>query len=140
MSSVSAFQKIVPNFFHCLCFSKSSALPWLQVRMQLGMAWPEEIGQTVASTWYLKWQSEAEMNFKSRKTDDFKWFVWFLIRSAIYGYILYHAFRFLRRKVPGVLGYGPIRKDPNMRKLRRVVLFPSLFNIAFLLYSIFFLL
>ncbi|TYG46885.1 hypothetical protein ES288_D11G293000v1 [Gossypium darwinii] len=90
------------------------------VRMQLGMAWPEEIGQTVASTWYLKWQSEAEMNFKSRKTDDFKWFVWFLIRSAIYGYILYHAFRFLRRKVPGVLGYGPIRKDPNMRKLRRV--------------------
>ncbi|KAK8289290.1 hypothetical protein V6Z11_D07G179900 [Gossypium hirsutum] len=53
-------------------------------------------------------------------TDDFKWFVWFLIRSAIYGYILYHAFCFLRRKVPGVLGYGPIRKDPNMRKLRRV--------------------
>ncbi|KAG4139020.1 hypothetical protein ERO13_D07G166300v2 [Gossypium hirsutum] len=55
-------------------------------------------------------------------TDDFKWFVWFLIRSAIYGYILYHAFCFLRRKVPGVLGYGPIRKDPNMRKLRRVEL------------------
>ncbi|XP_052489565.1 probable inactive ATP-dependent zinc metalloprotease FTSHI 5, chloroplastic isoform X2 [Gossypium raimondii] len=53
-------------------------------------------------------------------TDDFKWFVWFLIRSAIYGYILYHAFCFLRRKVPGVLGYGPIRKYPNMRKLRRV--------------------
>lgn len=99
--------------------------------MQLGMAWPEEIGQTVASTWYLKWQSEAEMNFKSRKTDDLKWFLWFLIRSAIYGYILYHVFRFLRRKVPKALGYGPIRKDPNMRKLRRVVLFSSLSLILF---------
>ncbi|XWS58431.1 hypothetical protein CRYUN_Cryun08bG0033100 [Craigia yunnanensis] len=96
-----------------------SIIPY-PVRMQLGMAWPEEIGQTVASTWYLKWQSEAEMNFKSRKMDDFKWFLWFLIRSSIYGFILFHVFRFLRRKVPKALGYGPIRKDPNMRKLRRV--------------------
>ncbi|KAK6243386.1 hypothetical protein QUC31_009795 [Theobroma cacao] len=96
-----------------------SIIPY-PVRMQLGMAWPEEIGQTVASTWYLKWQSEAEMNFKSRKTDDLKWFLWFLIRSTIYGFILFHVFRFLRRKVPRVLGYGPIRKDPNIRKLRRV--------------------
>ncbi|KAL4379473.1 hypothetical protein GQ457_02G033540 [Hibiscus cannabinus] len=96
-----------------------SIIPY-PVRMQLGMAWPEEIGQTVASTWYLKWQSEAEINFMSRMTDDFKWFLWFLIRSTIYGFILYHAFRFLRRKVPRVLGYGPIRRDPNMRKLRRV--------------------
>ncbi|XVF57066.1 hypothetical protein PTKIN_Ptkin06aG0173700 [Pterospermum kingtungense] len=96
-----------------------SIIPY-PVRMQLGMGWPEEIGQTVASTWYLEWQSEAEMNFKSRKTDDFKWFLWFLIRSAIYGYILFHVFRFLKKKVPKALGYGPIRKDPNMRKLRRV--------------------
>ncbi|KAK8712778.1 hypothetical protein V6N13_148006 [Hibiscus sabdariffa] len=96
-----------------------SIIPYL-VRMRLGMAWPEEIGQTVATTWYLKWQSEAEMNFKSRMTDDFNWFLWFLIRSTIYGFILYHAFCFLRRKVPRVLGFGPIRKDPNMRKLRRV--------------------
>ncbi|CAK9156354.1 unnamed protein product [Ilex paraguariensis] len=42
------------------------------VRMQLGMAWPEYIDQSVGSTWYLKWQSEAEMSFKSRKTDEFQ--------------------------------------------------------------------
>ncbi|OMO84521.1 Peptidase M41 [Corchorus capsularis] len=99
------------------------------IRMRLGMAWPEEIGQSVASTWYLKWQSEAEMKFKSRKTDNLKWSLWFIIRSAIYGYILFHVFRFLRRKVPKLLGFGPIyNKDPNMRKLRRV---KSYFNHKF---------
>lgn len=91
------------------------------VRMQLGMAWPEEIDQTVGSTWYLKWQSEAEINFKSRKTDDLQWFFWFAIRLFIYGYILFHAFRFLKRKVPRLLGFGPLRsRDPNFLKLRRV--------------------
>ncbi|KAK4799841.1 hypothetical protein SAY86_025206 [Trapa natans] len=90
------------------------------VRMQLGMAWPEEIGQTVGSTWYLKWQSEAEMNFKSRKTDGIEWFFWFIIRSAIYGFVLFHVFHFLKRKVPRFLGYGPLRKNPNRQKLRRV--------------------
>ncbi|XP_030511571.1 probable inactive ATP-dependent zinc metalloprotease FTSHI 5, chloroplastic [Rhodamnia argentea] len=90
------------------------------VRMRLGMAWPEEIDQTVGSTWYLKWQSEAEMNFKSRKTDDLQWFLWFLIRSAAYGYILYNVFRFLKRKAPRLLGYGPLRRNPNVRKFRRV--------------------
>ncbi|XP_022719027.1 probable inactive ATP-dependent zinc metalloprotease FTSHI 5, chloroplastic [Durio zibethinus] len=95
-----------------------SIFPYL-VMMQLGMTWPTEIAQTI-STWYIRWQAEAEMNLYYRKTDDSKWFLWFLIGSTIYGFILYHAFRFLRRKVPKVLGYGPIRKDPNMRKLRRV--------------------
>lgn len=90
--------------------------------MQLGMAWPEEVGQTVGSTWYLKWQSEAEMNFKSRKTDGIRWFLWFFIRSIAYGYVLFHIFRFMKRKVPRLLGYGPFRRNPNMRKLRRVVL------------------
>lgn len=85
------------------------------------MAWPEEIEQTVGSTWYLQWQSEAEMNFKSRNTEDFKWFLWFLIRSSIYGFVLYHVFRFLKRKVPRLLGYGPFRRDPNVRKFWRVV-------------------
>lgn len=91
--------------------------------MQLGMAWPEEIDQTVGSTWYLKWQSEAEMSFKSRKSDDLQWFLWFVVRLFIYGYILFHAFRFLKRKVPRLLGFGPLRsKGPNLQKLRRVVL------------------
>ncbi|PKI39092.1 hypothetical protein CRG98_040516 [Punica granatum] len=90
------------------------------VRMRLGMAWPEEIDQTVGSTWYLKWQSEAEMSFRSRKTDDIRWFFWFIIRSAVYGFVLFHIFHFLRRKVPRLLGYGPLRRNPNLRKLRRV--------------------
>lgn len=92
-----------------------------QLRLRLGMAWPEEIEQTVGSTWYLQWQSEAEMNFKSRNTEDFQWFLWFLIRSSIYGFVLYHVFRFLKRKVPRLLGYGPFRRDPNVRKFWRVV-------------------
>lgn len=86
------------------------------------MAWPEEIDQAVESTWYLKWQSEAEMNYKSRKTDDIQWYIWFLIRSFVYGYILFHIFGYLKREVPRVLGYGPIRTDPNREKLKRVVL------------------
>ncbi|XP_047319019.1 probable inactive ATP-dependent zinc metalloprotease FTSHI 5, chloroplastic [Impatiens glandulifera] len=91
------------------------------IRMQLGMAWPEYINQTVGSTWYLKWQSEAEMSFRSRKTDDFKWFIWFVVRSAIYGYIVLNVIRFMRRKIPRLLGYGPLRsKDPNFKKLDRV--------------------
>lgn len=90
--------------------------------MQLGMAWPEEIDQAVGSTWYLKWQSEAERSFKSRKRDDTQWFLWFLIRSFIYGYVLFHIIQFMNRKIPPLLGYGPWRENPNLRKLQRVVL------------------
>ena len=93
--------------------------------MRLGMAWPEEIYQTVDSTWYLKWQSEAELNFKSRQTDDVQWFFWFFIRAAIFGFVMFHVFKFMRRRIPSLFGYGPLRRDPNMQKLRRVVLLPS---------------
>ncbi|KAH0719579.1 hypothetical protein KY285_015610 [Solanum tuberosum] len=91
-----------------------------RVRMRLGMAWPEYFDQSVASTWYLKWQSEAEMSFRSRKKDDFQWYLWFLIRTAVYGYVLYHVIRFMKRKIPRLLGYGPLRRNPNLRKLQRV--------------------
>ncbi|KAG6396848.1 hypothetical protein SASPL_143005 [Salvia splendens] len=91
-----------------------------EVRMRLGMAWPEYSDVSVSSTWYLTWQSEAETNFKSRKTDGFLWYFWFLVRTAIYGYVIFHVFRFLKRNIPRVLGFGPIRKNPNFRKLRRV--------------------
>lgn len=91
--------------------------------MRLGMAWPEYSDVSVSSTWYLTWQSEAETNFKSRKTDGFLWYFWFLVRTAIYGYVIFHVFRFLKRNIPRVLGFGPIRKNPNFRKLRRVVNF-----------------
>lgn len=108
--------------------------------MRLGMAWPEYSDVSVSSTWYLTWQSEAEANFKSRKKDELPWYFWFLVRTAIYVYVLFHVFRFLKRKVPRVLGFGPIRKDPNFRKLRRVVKFffacsdkSRLFTVAILL-------
>lgn len=90
------------------------------VRMQLGMAWPEYMDQSVGSTWYLSWQSEVEMSFNSRKTDDLKWSIWFLIRTAVYGYVLFHVLLFMKRKIPRLLGFGPMRRDPNFRKLRRV--------------------
>eukprot|EP00256_Glycine_max_P040042 XP_006589200.1 probable inactive ATP-dependent zinc metalloprotease FTSHI 5, chloroplastic isoform X1 [Glycine max] len=95
------------------------------VRIQLGMAWPEEIYQTVDSTWYLKWQSEAELNFRSRQTttdddEEVPWFFWFFVRAAIYGFVLFHVLKFTRRRLPSLLGFGPLRRDPNMQKLRRV--------------------
>ncbi|KAJ4968871.1 hypothetical protein NE237_015572 [Protea cynaroides] len=90
------------------------------MRMNLGMAWPEEITQTVGSTWYLKWQSEAEIDFKSRKTDDIQWFLRFCVRSFVYGSVLFNIICFIKRKIPRLLGFGPLRKDPNMQKLRRV--------------------
>lgn len=90
------------------------------------MAWPEEVYQTVDSTWYLKWQSESERRFKSRKKDDMQWLLWFIIRSIIYGYVLFHAILFMKRKIPGLLGYGPLRsRNPDLWKLRRVVPFFS---------------
>lgn len=95
------------------------------------MAWPEEVDQTVGSTWYLKWQSEAETSFRSRKTDDFQWFFWFMMRSAIYGYILFHIFSFIKRKVPRLLGYGPVRRNPNLRKLGRVVTYYYLLTVSY---------
>ncbi|XAR64001.1 hypothetical protein NMG60_11024179 [Bertholletia excelsa] len=49
------------------------------VRMKLGMAWPEFTDQTVGSTWYLTWQSQAEMSFNpGRRTNS----------SGIYGFLL----------------------------------------------------
>lgn len=115
-----------------ICYKVSITVS-IQVRLQLGMAWPEEIYQAVGSTWYLKWQSEAEMSFKSRKSDDLQWFFWFLIRSVIYGYILLHVFRFLKRRIPRLLGYGPLRRDPNLQKLQRVVLLCSLYATNFII-------
>ncbi|RYQ91017.1 hypothetical protein Ahy_B09g096901 isoform B [Arachis hypogaea] len=76
---------------------------------------------TVDATWYLKWQSEAEFNYKSRLTDELTgWYFWFFVRAAVFGFVMFHVFKFLGRKVPRLFGYGPLRRDPNMRKLRRV--------------------
>lgn len=94
------------------------AIPY-QVRMLLGMAWPE-YGDEAVDSWYLKWQSEVEKSFRSKKKRGWVWYFWFLVRSVIYGYVLFHVFRYMKRKVPRLLGYGPFRRNPNLRKLRRV--------------------
>ncbi|XP_073314829.1 probable inactive ATP-dependent zinc metalloprotease FTSHI 5, chloroplastic [Primulina huaijiensis] len=91
-----------------------------QLRIQLGMAWPEYSDISVGSTWYLTWQSEAETNFRLRKTDGFQWYFWFLIRAFIYGYVVFHVIRYVKKKIPRILGFGPMRRDPNLRKLGRV--------------------
>ncbi|XP_020580621.1 probable inactive ATP-dependent zinc metalloprotease FTSHI 5, chloroplastic [Phalaenopsis equestris] len=90
------------------------------VRMILGLAWPEEVYHAVESTWFLKWQSEAELNYRARKRDNFNWYFWFIIRSSLCGYVLFHVIKFLKRKLPSFLGYGPLRRDPNLRKLQRL--------------------
>ncbi|CAN6469160.1 unnamed protein product [Victoria cruziana] len=91
------------------------------IRTRLGMAWPEEESEIAGfSTWYLKWQSKAEMIFRARKRNNLRWFLWFLIRSVIYGYLIVNVIRFARKKVPGILGFGPFRRNPNMKKLNRV--------------------
>ncbi|CAM8925447.1 unnamed protein product [Rhodiola kirilowii] len=90
------------------------------VRIRLGMAWPEELGRKVGSTWYLQWQSDAEASFRSRKKKGLLWNFLFIVKSMVYGYVVFHVLRSLRRKVPRLLGYGPLRRDPNIRKFRRV--------------------
>lgn len=91
-----------------------------KVRLSLGMAWPEETYQAVDSNWYLKWQSEAELSYKARKKNAFTWFWWFFIQCSIYGFVLFNAMRYLKRNVPRLLGYGPLRRDPNIRKFQRL--------------------
>ncbi|PIM99004.1 hypothetical protein CDL12_28506 [Handroanthus impetiginosus] len=91
-----------------------------QVRMRLGMVLPEHSDVSVGSTWYMKWQTEAEANFESRKKDGFRWYFWFLVRIAIYGYVVFHVFSFMKRKVPRVLGLDPLQRDLNFKKWERV--------------------
>lgn len=71
----------------------------------------------------MDWLTVADMNFRSRNSLDFIWYLGFAVRTVIYGYVLLHIFRFMKRKIPRLLGYGPLRRDPNMRKLRRLVIF-----------------
>nr|GMD65484.1 probable inactive ATP-dependent zinc metalloprotease FTSHI 5, chloroplastic isoform X1 [Ipomoea batatas] len=92
----------------------------IKLRMQLGMAWPERAEDSASSSWYLKCQAIAERRFTARKTDGFWWYIWFLTRAAIFGYVLYYVAWFMTRKIPRILGFGPLRRDPNFKKLRRV--------------------
>lgn len=114
------FRNVNDDIMMTIMFPILDSIVPFPARMRLGMAWPERAEQSVGSTWYLKWQSEAEMNFKSRKQDGIRWYLWFFIRTIIYGYLLVNILLFAKKKIPRLLGYGPVRRDPNLRKLRRV--------------------
>ncbi|KAL5068596.1 hypothetical protein RYX36_019483 [Vicia faba] len=90
------------------------------VRVKLGMAWPEE--EPIMDTpWFLKWQLSTETRTNTRKAEsEIQWTMLFISRTAISGFVLFHMFKFLKRKTPKLLGYGPVRKNPNRRKLGRV--------------------
>ncbi|GKV07084.1 hypothetical protein SLEP1_g18890 [Rubroshorea leprosula] len=90
------------------------------VRLQFGVVGPSEIGRSFSTSWYLKWRYEIEMEFESRKTDGILWFLWFLIRSTIYGFVLFNVFQLIRTKIPKLLGYGPLLRDPKVQKWRRL--------------------
>ncbi|KAL0928493.1 hypothetical protein M5K25_000377 [Dendrobium thyrsiflorum] len=116
----SGIKNITDDLMVTLVFPVAEFIIPKRVRMILGMAWPEEVNYAVESTWFLKWQSEAELNYRARKKDNFNWYLWFLIRSSLCGYVLFHVIKFFKRKVPSLLGYGPLRRDPNLRKLHRL--------------------
>ncbi|XP_073223219.1 probable inactive ATP-dependent zinc metalloprotease FTSHI 5, chloroplastic isoform X2 [Cicer arietinum] len=83
---------------------------------------PEE--GTVGNSWYL-WQLNVEARVQSRQADgDIQWFALLFARAAISGFIsgfvLFRVFKLLRKKVSRLIGYGPLRKSPNKRKLWRV--------------------
>lgn len=90
------------------------------------MAWPE-YGEEVTNSWYLKWQSEVIMAFRSEDAGGLKWYFWFLVRAVLYVYVLFHVFRYTKRNIPVLLGNRPIWKNPNLRKLRRVVFISSFY-------------
>ncbi|CAN0889925.1 Probable inactive ATP-dependent zinc metalloprotease FTSHI 5, chloroplastic [Linum grandiflorum] len=91
------------------------------VRIRLGMAWPEETDQSVGSSWYLGWLTKAQRRYKYRNRGNrLLSLSWFCFRIVICGYILLLVPLLVRRKVPKLLGFGPILRDPVFWKFRRV--------------------
>lgn len=71
---------------------------------------------------YLNWKSEAEETINSQKEDEeFNWYFMFGVRAIIYWYILSHIFNFLRKRTPKLPGLNVRRKNPNVRKFKRLV-------------------
>lgn len=81
-----------------------------------------KLSRTTTMKQYLNWKSEAEEDIKSQQEDEeFNWYFMFIVRAIIYGYVLSHIFQFLKKRTPKLPGSTRRRKDPNMRKLKRLV-------------------
>ncbi|XP_071702217.1 probable inactive ATP-dependent zinc metalloprotease FTSHI 5, chloroplastic [Rutidosis leptorrhynchoides] len=75
---------------------------------------------------YLKWKTEAEEEIKAQREDEeFSWYFFFAVRAIIYAYMLSHIFHFVKKRTPRLPGFWVRRRNPNMRKLRRLKYFFS---------------
>lgn len=89
------------------------------IRTALGLAWPEAADATVASTWYLVWQMEAEKNVQARQKQDtslLKRLLGFAFSCFLYGYPLLLAFRYLWNRILGGqdMPETPLQEKQNM--------------------------
>nr|XP_043606226.1 probable inactive ATP-dependent zinc metalloprotease FTSHI 5, chloroplastic [Erigeron canadensis] len=84
-----------------------------------------KLGKTTAMKQYQNWKSEAEESLRAQREDEeFSWYFMFAVRAIIYGYVLSSIFRFLKKRTPKLPGVNrPGRRNPNMRKLRRLKYF-----------------
>ncbi|PWA91797.1 ftsH extracellular protease family [Artemisia annua] len=84
-----------------------------------------KLNRTVAMKQYLNWKSEAEEDIRSQSEDEeFNWYFMFAVRFIIYVYVLSKIFDYLKKRTPKLPGVKrPGRRNPNMRKLRKLKYF-----------------
>ena len=82
-----------------------------------------KLNRTAAMKQYLNWKSEAEEDIRSQSEDEeFNWYFMFAVRFIIYVYVLSKIFEYLKKRTPKLPGVKrPGRRNPNMRKLRKLV-------------------
>eukprot|EP01018_Ginkgo_biloba_P009872 Gb_28496 [translate_table: standard] len=94
-----------------------------QVRMALGMAWPEAAEEAVGSTWFLEWQMQTEKNVQAREKQGSTFISWlsgFPFRCFFYGYPLVVVFQFVCRVVYKILGGRDLPETPLQAKKKKV--------------------
>lgn len=92
-----------------------------QIRMALGLAWPEAAEETAVSTWYLVWQMEAERNVQARQKLDstlLQRLMGFTFSCFLYGYPLVLALRYLWNRLQG----GQEMPETPLQEKRKKVL------------------
>ena len=80
-----------------------------------------KLSRTAVMKQFKIWKSEVDLIIEAQKEDEETGWYWsFAVRAAIYGYILFRIFQFLKRRKPKI-SFWPKRKNINMRKLQRLV-------------------